>query len=84
MDWPVDPAGMLVMLYALLIQFLSFRRMIRKAEPLAGRLIPGSAMKLYQVDEDIIPFSFGNSIFINHHCIPGKNCRRSSGMNSSM
>ncbi len=60
-------AGMLVMLLRLLIQLISFQRIIRKAKPLAVGLLPGSGMKLYQVEGNIIPFSFGNSIFINQH-----------------
>ncbi len=58
--------GMLLMLFRLLLQLISFRRMIRKASPLAIGQLPGSSMRLYQVEENIIPFSFGNSIFINH------------------
>jgi TonB-dependent SusC/RagA subfamily outer membrane receptor len=53
-------AGMLVMLIRLLIQLFSFRRMIRKAQ-----LISGEDISLYQVDESIIPFSFGNAVFFN-------------------
>jgi beta-lactamase regulating signal transducer with metallopeptidase domain len=52
--------GMIIMLARLAVQLLSFRRMMKKA-----KLIRGEGMKLYQVDEEIIPFSFGNSIFIN-------------------
>lgn len=52
--------GMLVLLGRLLIQFISFRKMMKKAH-----FISGDVMKIYQVDENIIPFSFGNSIFIN-------------------
>jgi hypothetical protein len=52
--------GMSIMLVRLLVQFISFRRMMRKAE-----FISGSDMKIFHVDENIIPFSFGNSIFIN-------------------
>jgi hypothetical protein len=59
--------GIAVMLLRLLIQYFSYLRMTRKATPIAGANLPGSNMKLYQVDEDIIPFSFGNSIFINRH-----------------
>jgi len=58
-------AGMVTMLVRLLIQFISFHRMVKHAEPLAIGAVPGSGMKLYQVNENIIPFSFGNSIFIN-------------------
>jgi len=52
--------GMTIMLIRLLIQFMSFRRMLKKAA-----FISGTDMKIYHVDENIIPFSFGNSIFIN-------------------
>ena len=54
--------GMIVLLVRLFIQFVSFRKMMKKAQ-----YISGSDMKIYQVDENIIPFSFGNSIFINRH-----------------
>ena len=53
-------AGMLVMFLRLVFQLVSFARMIKKA-----RAIPGGDVNLFQVDEHIIPFSFGNSIFIN-------------------
>ncbi|MEO6612928.1 MAG: M56 family metallopeptidase [Chitinophagaceae bacterium] len=59
-------AGMLLMLFRLLLQLVSFYRMTRNASPLAIGQLPGSGMRLYQVEENIIPFSFGNSIFINH------------------
>lgn len=53
-------AGVLVMLVRLIIQLLSFRRMIKKATKVSEE-----GMTIYQVDDNIIPFSFGNSIFIN-------------------
>lgn len=53
-------AGMLVMFARLCVQFISFRRLKKKALP-----VYSNEMKLYHVDADIIPFSFGNSIFIN-------------------
>lgn len=53
-------AGMLVMLARLLLQLFSFHRMKKKA-----KLISGDAISLYQVDESIIPFSFGNAVFFN-------------------
>ena len=53
-------AGMLVMLTRLLVQLFSFRRMMKKA-----KLISDDAINLYQVDESIIPFSFGNAVFFN-------------------
>lgn len=60
--WMIMAAGMLIMVVRLLIQLISFYRMIKKA-----KAITREGMNLYQVDESIIPFSFGNSIFINQH-----------------
>ncbi|GAB2815281.1 M56 family metallopeptidase [Ferruginibacter profundus] len=54
--------GMLVMLTRLLLQVFSFKKMLRRAEP-----VTADGMNLYQVNENIIPFSFGNAIFINRH-----------------
>lgn len=54
--------GMIVMFIRLLLQLLSFRKLIKSAT-----VISNDGMSLYQVDENIIPFSFGNSIFINRH-----------------
>ncbi len=53
-------AGMLVALGRLCMQFISFRQIKKKAKP-----VYNAEMKLYQVDANIIPFSFGDSIFIN-------------------
>jgi len=53
-------AGMLIMLTRLLVQLFSFRRMMKKA-----KLISGDTINLYQVNEPIIPFSFGNAVFFN-------------------
>jgi len=53
-------AGVLVMLVRLIIQLLSFRKMMKKATKVSEE-----GMTIYQVDDNIIPFSFGNSIFIN-------------------
>ncbi len=53
-------AGMLVLLTRLIVQYISFRRMRRKAT-----FISDEGIHLYQVDESIIPFSFGNAVFIN-------------------
>jgi len=58
----VIAAGMFIMLVRLLLQLLSFHRMMKKALPVSTE-----GMNLYQVNENIIPFSFGNSIFINRH-----------------
>ncbi len=55
-------AGIVVMLVRLLIQYLSFRRIRRDSQ-----LLSDDAVKIYQVDKFIIPFSFGRSIFINQH-----------------
>ena len=60
-------AGMVFMLVRLLIQFISFRQMMKKADPITIGFISGDEMKIYQVNDSIIPFSFGNSIFINRH-----------------
>jgi hypothetical protein len=54
--------GMSVMLFRVLLQLFSFRRMMKKA-----KFISADGMKFYQVNDSIIPFSFGNSIFINRH-----------------
>jgi hypothetical protein len=58
----ITVTGIVVMFARLLIQFLSFRKMRRKAVA-----VDSSSLRIYQVNERIIPFSFGNSIFINHH-----------------
>jgi hypothetical protein len=42
------------------ISYFSFLKIQQKA-----KLISKDGVKIYQVDENIIPFSFGNSIFIN-------------------
>jgi hypothetical protein len=61
-DWIV--AGLFTGAVLLLVRFLfrcySFFNMRRKA-----KLISDHGMKLYQVNDDIIPFSFGNAVFIN-------------------
>ena len=53
-------SGMIIMFCRLLLQVFSFRRMIRKASSVSGE-----GMRLFEVKEPIIPFSFGNAIFIN-------------------
>lgn len=53
-------AGIVFLMARFLVGFLSFRRLKRKAE-----LISDHNMKLYHVNESIIPFSFGNAVFIN-------------------
>jgi beta-lactamase regulating signal transducer with metallopeptidase domain len=54
-------SGMLFLFARLMIQFISFYRMKKRAKPFAK-----NGLTIYQVNENIIPFSFGNSIFINH------------------
>src|SRR5258705_2955083 len=53
-------AGICLMLIRLFIQLLSLQKMKK-----AGCLISGDKVRVYQVNRSIIPFSFGNSIFIN-------------------
>ena len=52
--------GMVVMLLKLLIQMWSFRKLVQKATVLhAGNTT------IYEMTDHVIPFSFGNAIFIN-------------------
>jgi hypothetical protein len=53
-------AGMVFMTIRLLIQLLSFRRIYKRAVYLGGEEV-----KLFAVQEPIIPFSFGKSVFVN-------------------
>ncbi|MGE9314120.1 TonB-dependent receptor plug domain-containing protein [Niabella sp. CJ426] len=61
-DWAVAILilGSLVLLVRFLIRFYSFKKMKAKAQ-----LISGQDTMIYQLDEPITPFSFGNAIFIN-------------------
>ncbi|HKO80524.1 MAG TPA: M56 family metallopeptidase, partial [Chitinophagaceae bacterium] len=61
-DWLIIVllTGTIIMLARLIIQFISFKKIKQKA-----RLIADESVKFYQVNKNIIPFSFGNSIFIN-------------------
>ena len=52
--------GMVILLLRLSVQLVAFIRMKRRAIR-----IPADGMELYQVNDDIMPFSFGNAIFIN-------------------
>jgi TonB-dependent SusC/RagA subfamily outer membrane receptor len=54
--------GIIILLIRLLVQYISFLRIRRSAQ-----LISDDAVKIYQVDQYIMPFSFGRSIFINQH-----------------
>jgi len=67
--WPAEnwilllmSLGAILMLLRLLIQQWSFVRIRHSA-----RLLIDEKVKVYQVDKDIIPFSYGNSIFVNQH-----------------
>src|SRR5688572_23531454 len=51
--------GTFVLLIRLVIQYLSFRKMLRSAD-----VIMEGPVRVYQVHESIVPFSFANSIFI--------------------
>jgi beta-lactamase regulating signal transducer with metallopeptidase domain len=53
-------AGMLFLFARLIIQLISFIRMKKRAIQFSE-----NGLTIYQVNENIIPFSFGNSIFIN-------------------
>jgi len=53
-------AGAGIFLIRFIFRCISFFRMRRHAQ-----LIFNKGMKLYQVNKNIIPFSFGNSVFIN-------------------
>ena len=52
--------GIFIMLIRLLIQFWSVRKIRRSAI-----LLHKEDLKLYHVDRNIIPFSFGNAIYVN-------------------
>jgi hypothetical protein len=55
-------AGSVVLTARMIVRWLSLIRLRRKAT-----LIGGDAVKIYQVDEPVIPFSFGSAIYINQH-----------------
>jgi beta-lactamase regulating signal transducer with metallopeptidase domain len=55
-------AGMLVLIIRFVIRYLSFLSVRRNAI-----LLTDGDTRLYRVEKEIIPFSFGNSIFINGH-----------------
>jgi beta-lactamase regulating signal transducer with metallopeptidase domain len=52
--------GITIMFTRLLSQLLSLRRLKKRAW-----MIPGTGPKVYEVSDSIIPFSFGESIYIN-------------------
>jgi len=53
--------GTVLFLSVFIIRYFSFLRILRQA-----KLLSEGSLRIYQVDENIIPFSFGNAIFINH------------------
>ena len=54
--------GAIALLARLVIQYISLHQLSKRAQLLAG-----DGIKMYQVNKDIIPFSFGNAIYINQH-----------------
>lgn len=52
--------GAAILLLRFIIRYLSFLRIRNRA-----KLISEDGIKIYQVDDSIIPFSFGNAVFIN-------------------
>ncbi len=54
--------GALLLLVRSVIRWVSLLRLRQQARP-----IDGEGIKIYQVDASIIPFSFGNAIYINQH-----------------
>ncbi len=54
--------GMLVLLCRLLLQYFSLQQIKKQAV-----LLSNEGVRLYQVNRDIIPFSFANAIYINQH-----------------
>lgn len=53
-------AGILLMGIRFVVRYISYYRIRRSAE-----LLVDAGVKVYHVDKSIIPFSFGNAIFIN-------------------
>jgi hypothetical protein len=62
-------AGSAILLIRLLFGWLSVRRIRGRARLIGDRVIDGAEgldrMRVYQVDDQIVPFSFGNAIYIN-------------------
>lgn len=61
-DWILIAGGIgsLVLLFRFSIMYHSFLRIKRRAQ-----LISDDRTRIYQLDEDVRPFSFGNAIFVN-------------------
>lgn len=62
-------AGALVLAVRLAMRWMSLRQIRKEA-----RLIRQSEVQIYQVDKPIIPFSFGNAIYINARLHTEKEC----------
>ena len=56
-------AGIMVLLIRFCIRYFSVRSFRRRAS-----LISDGAVKVYHIDQDVNPFSFGSSIFVNTQC----------------
>ena len=54
--------GMLFFFIRLVVEYISYRKMLRKAV-----FISGTHVRIYHLDADIIPFSFGNAVFLNRN-----------------
>jgi hypothetical protein len=54
--------GALLLLVRSVLRWVSLLRLRQQARP-----IDGEGIKIYQIDASIIPFSFGNAIYINQH-----------------
>ena len=52
--------GAAILLLRFVIRYISFIRIRNRS-----KLISSAGIKIYQVDDSIIPFSFGNAVFIN-------------------
>ncbi len=63
-DWfmLIAGAGAVFLFLRFLVRLFSFRRLKNKAT-----LLSDNGVKLYHVNDSIIPFSFGKSVFINRH-----------------
>ena len=54
--------GAVILLFRFIIRYISFIRIRHRSE-----LISDEGIKIYQVNKEIIPFSFGNAVFINRN-----------------
>jgi hypothetical protein len=60
-------AGSLVMGVRLLIMYISILRISSRA-----KLIVDEAVQIFETSQDVVPFSFGNKIFIQPSSLPGR------------